>query len=310
MKKIKILICTHKDFPLPKGEIYQPIFVGSAISKESIPANTIADDSGDNISARNGSFCELTAQYWGWKNMADVDYLGLCHYRRYFDFDETISGFCGARELEYLNNPEPQKILSHLENNDIIAIRPTKYKTTLRRHYNKNHHASDLNRVAKIIARIYPQYRPSFKRVMSRKEMSICNMFLAPKQLFDNYSKWLFDILFELEKMVDTSTRDNYQKRLFGFLSERLLNVYIEHNKLKVKHLPLVDLVASSDNSNKKRSYIRDLISHTTTSYEGQNITIKRRRIFGVHIYTRKITNRHQKQYLFGIQIRSRRINA
>ena len=49
---------------------------------------TLHDNDGENISSKNPMYCELTAQYWAWKN-ADADYYGFCHYRRYFDFTNT-----------------------------------------------------------------------------------------------------------------------------------------------------------------------------------------------------------------------------
>ena len=47
------------------------------------------DDEGENISDKNPMYCELTAQYWAWKNL-DADYYGFCHYRRYFNFSDTV----------------------------------------------------------------------------------------------------------------------------------------------------------------------------------------------------------------------------
>jgi hypothetical protein len=32
----------------------------------------------------------LTVLYWGWKNIKNVEYLGLNHYRRYFNADINV----------------------------------------------------------------------------------------------------------------------------------------------------------------------------------------------------------------------------
>ena len=55
-------------------------------------------------------------------------------------------------------------------------------------------------------------------------------MFISKRELFDEYCKWLFDIIFEFYtlKSDEISKRDFYQSRAVGFLSERLLNVYVE----------------------------------------------------------------------------------
>jgi hypothetical protein len=80
---IKILVCTHKKSDFPKDDIYLPIQVGKSISD--IDLDIQGDNTGDNISEKNPYYAELTGQYWGWKNLKDVKYVGLCHYRRYFD---------------------------------------------------------------------------------------------------------------------------------------------------------------------------------------------------------------------------------
>ena len=82
---IKILVSCHKGIVAPQSDIFLPVHVGAEQAKLPLK-NTTPDNTGDNISERNFTFCELTAQYWAWKNL-DADYYGLCHYRRYFCFD-------------------------------------------------------------------------------------------------------------------------------------------------------------------------------------------------------------------------------
>ena len=104
-------------------------------------------------------------------------------------------------------------------------------------------------RLANEIARIekkYPNYLSTFDNVMKKKDYCICNMCVISKKKFDNYCKWLFDILFELEKITDLSEYSPLQKRIYGFLSERLFNVWIAHNNLNVKPVNMICL--ESDN--------------------------------------------------------------
>ena len=62
------------------------------------------------------------------------------------------------------------------------------------------------------------------------------------KTLFDEYCSWLFSILFELEKRINISSYNLYEARVFGFISERLFNVWLEKQQLKVKEVPVINL--------------------------------------------------------------------
>ena len=77
---------------------------------------------------------------------------------------------------------------------------------------------------------------------MGRTKLHILNMFVMKKQLFDEYCSWLFSILFELEKRIDISGYNQYEARVYGFISERLFNVWFKKQKLKVKEMPVVFL--------------------------------------------------------------------
>ena len=70
--KIKILVCCHKPCDLPQDDIFLPIQVGAAISNVDLGIqrdDQLNGHSCDNISAKNQSYCELTAVYWAWKNI-------------------------------------------------------------------------------------------------------------------------------------------------------------------------------------------------------------------------------------------------
>ena len=78
-------------------------------------------------------------------------------------------------------------------------------------------------------------YLPSFDKVMAGNRLHLFNMLIAREEVFDAYCDWLFAVLFELEKHVDMTGYTPYQQRLYGFLSERLLNVWVAHNGVRVR---------------------------------------------------------------------------
>lgn len=236
--KNKIFIVSHKLFKVPLGDIFQPILVGK---KNFDIQNSIRDDIGDNIAEKNPNYCELTALYWIWKNYnVDYNYIGLCHYRRYF----TKSCFFNMERF-YLDN---SKISEMLKNYDIILPNKFIFNKTLDKIYFENGAGKekDLVMTRYIINKMYPEYIESFDEVINSKSASYCNMFITNKNNFKLYCEWLFSILFSLENVTDLSEYTTEEARIYGYLSELLLNVWIRKNKLKVKEVPVA---LSEDNS-------------------------------------------------------------
>ena len=84
-ERVKIIIAAHKAYRMPEDPMYLPLHVGAACHEQD--PGYVRDDTGDNISALNPSFCELTGLYWAWKHL-DADYIGLAHYRRHFSLSK------------------------------------------------------------------------------------------------------------------------------------------------------------------------------------------------------------------------------
>ena len=231
-EKIKIYIATHKIAKMPTQSIYTPIRVGAALNKDDF--GFVRDDTGENISAKNKNFCELTATYWILKN-DNSDIVGLTRYRRYFFNKHT------NKMSEVLKKKEIEDILKDY---DIIVPIKTylfKYKN-IKEAYVNIHKESDFNLCREIIEKKYPEYIEAFDKVSNSRSFYACNMFISSKKIFDEYYNWLFDILFELESRIDISSYDDYNKRIFGFLSERLFNVWLEYKNLKVKEMPVYNV--------------------------------------------------------------------
>lgn len=221
-----IYIATHKKFSPPLFPEYYPLLVGA--EKNRILEYS-GDNTGENISNKNKNFCELTGVYWIWKNVND-NYKGLVHYRRYFS--------CGFGSKKIIREDEVKKILKKY---DVILPFRKKLSTSVKEQYcNKSGFEKDLKHVENAIKALYPEYLETFCSVIEGNETYFYNMLISSQEIFDGYCEWLFNILFEVEKHVDLLGYNDYQKRIFGFLSERLLTVYFKYNTYSIYECGIV----------------------------------------------------------------------
>lgn len=228
-RNIKIIVAAHKKYEMPNDDMYFPIHVG-AEGKDSI--GYVGDNSGDNISSKNPYYCELTGVYWSWRNL-DCDYIGLVHYRRHFKNKRCGKGFKNVLNNEKLNT------LIDKNPDSIFLPKPRHYYIeTNESQYLHAHHSEGLDNTIKVIKDDYPEYVDSWNTVMKRRSGHRFNMFIMKKDTFEAYCTWLFDVLFKVEKITDISTWNKSEQRIYGYLAERLMDVWILKNKLSVKNLP------------------------------------------------------------------------
>ncbi|MDT3393597.1 MAG: DUF4422 domain-containing protein, partial [Bacillota bacterium] len=179
------------------------------------------DNTGDNISIKNAHYNELTAIYWAWRNL-DADAIGLVHYRRYLSLhkQKDLTSVLDQAQTESL-----------LKDHDIILPKKRNYYIESNySHYVHAHHAEPLDLTRKIIEQDYSMYLKAFDEVMQRKSAHMFNMFIMKQQPFDEYCQWLFDILAKVEQNLDISDYNQYETRVYGFISERLLDVWLAVN--------------------------------------------------------------------------------
>ena len=245
---IKIFISTHRpDVYFPNNKYFYPIQVGT--TKDKCFQNILHDNDGDNIADKNPSYCELTAQYYVYKNV-DADYYGFFHYRRYLNFSdtlypETIKPFiCGdvlAKDntTKYLdrfdiNEERMKKVIS-----DYDYIAPTMIDAsdglTIYEQYKESvdHYISDLDSILDIIKSDYPDIWPYAKEYCNGYSSYLCNMFIMKKELFLEYSSFLFDVLKKHEEICDMSNYSPIARRVSGYLGERLCGIYLTYLKAK-----------------------------------------------------------------------------
>ena len=224
---IKILIATHKKCSMPQDKIYLPVRVGSALAKGDFGYQR--DDEGENISEKNPFYSELTALYWGWKNIT-ADYVGLVHYRRHFCLKR--------KKTPWESILTGQEAESLCKNYDLILPKKRKlYIETVYSHYDHTFYGEQFDRTRDIIERQCPEYLDTFDKHMKERSEHLFNMFIMKQDLFHQYCEWMFPILKELENYYDLPNMEPFQARLIGRVSERLMDVWVQKNNLKYKEI-------------------------------------------------------------------------
>ncbi len=215
---VKIFAMTHKQFVVPSDPMYIPLHVGHKNAKEDF--GYLGDDTGDNISDLNCYYAELSGVYWVWKNYRDADCVGICHYRRFLTSEQ---GYVFS-EAEY------EGILA---DHDIITTKQLELPGSYREGFGAHHKIGTLDETGRIIAELYPEYYDTFVTLVHQNKTYFGNIMVAKKGLYDAYCEWLFTIFFELHKRIDLTFEDDYHRRVFGFISEFLLYVWVRANHLR-----------------------------------------------------------------------------
>lgn len=241
--EVKLFVVSHKKFKCPQNNIYKAILVGN---KDFEFPDSFRDDTNINIAHKNSNYCELTALYWIWKNISS-DILGICHYRRYFSKSK-----CSKEEKFFLNEED---ILGAFKEYDIIMPEPNRWSVSVSEmYYNYGEgKKKDLDLLREIIKETEIQYLDDFDKIMSSNSASYRNMFITKQNLFNEYCEWLFSILENLEKRVDLTGYTKEEARIYGYLSEILLNVWVRHHNLKIKYYPIMLTDVSSVKNIKMR---------------------------------------------------------
>lgn len=232
----KILVCFYKQVLLrPNNSIYLDLQCGK--DDTNVDLVMTADNTGDNISNKNKYWSEITGLYWAWKNIDPVDYIGLCSYRRFFNFKHDplsaieIIPFDSISKIDVIGIPNLDKIFS---NYDIVIPKPYLYAYSIKEVCSMNYRDEDFDLLESIVHEFSPEYDEAYRSVIySSNKMIGHNMFIMSWVNFDEYCNWVFTILFELEKKIDPTNYPINQIRVFGYMHELLLAVFIEKKKLR-----------------------------------------------------------------------------
>lgn len=217
-----VYVVNHKDAQSLEDKPYRLLRVGSIAGEQQGSSDEVSYDStGDNIAFKNFAYCELTGLYWIWKNTSH-DITGIMHYRRYLAAPGT-------------NRPlNPREINDALDRFAFLVPRPVSLGCSVAEHYCFCHPAYDYLALSKAMNSQPEPYRMAFAAVMDSDTIVPCNIMIARKEDLDAYCGWLFSVLRECENYVDLYTgRDDYQRRVFGFMAERLLMVWLIANDVE-----------------------------------------------------------------------------
>ena len=271
--KVKILICCHKEYQLPNHDIFVPIQVGAAISDNDL--GMLRDDSVngqncDNISSKNKTYCELTAMYWAWKNIKsiypDLQYIGLNHYRRYFAFHKqnAIKELFFYPEKQIADyKPDLSKIESNLNSGLTIIGKKQCLPLSLGVCYSITHVSEDIYTLKQVVEDLYPDYKEAFMSIIFNNNMFLrYNMFVMEWNKYEAYCQWLFPIIEATERRINIDSYNDYQKRIFGFMAERLFYVWIAKNNVRTTEYPVIQ-------------YDDNLKNFSTLQILGRNILFK-----------------------------------
>ena len=268
-KEIAIFVSHRIDLPCetPKSPIYHPTRCG-AVFDESLLSQIPGDDTGDNISHLRNSFCELTVEYWAWKNYK-ADYYGLCHYRRYFSFSDTlyrqdrfnvvergtISSAASKYELE-----NTKKITKIVQNYDAIIPTLVDIRTILTGvpggdrfypHDVKEFWQAKVDQIdykcvetlVKIVKKKHPEMYPYIMQYLNGTTIYTGCCYIMKKELFFQLCEFQFSVLEEFQKEVDLTKYTGELMRQPGFMGEILYATflfYLKDQKKKLKELQVV----------------------------------------------------------------------
>ena len=265
-KDIKIFVSHRID--LDSETIDNPLFIPvrcGAVYDKRENVTMLGDNTGDNISEKRNSFCELTVQYWAWKNVK-ADYYGLCHYRRYLSFSENIFSNLNEKGLiseSYISDCKKyqldnfEQISKLIEENDLVLPEyidikkiptPNGYQNSVLKHWEawdgiliKKEY---LKKVLSILHDDNKEIYAYALEYLNGEKYIGYNCFIMNKAIFNSYCEFQFGVLFKLEKIIDTKYLSITMSRCFGFIGEILFGIYCYYlnakNIFKIKRLQIV----------------------------------------------------------------------
>lgn len=255
--KIFVTHTSNKNDEVIKNRLYTDVVAGAVNQRLPMPEGFVGDNTGTNISEKNKYYCELSTQYWAWKNV-DAEYYGFCHYRRYMTLSgKDYSGYgestrrgqinaeiLSPRTASMFGLDNPDEMEKYVKDYDIIlpleqdlsklqtcqGIKKDVYGH-FAGHDRMFMHAPDLDLLIELIDRLFPDYSEDAHKFMRQSSFWGFNCFVMRKELFQELCEFEFTILEEMEKHIDNTYYNRQQSRIYGFMAEILSCLFFYHVK-------------------------------------------------------------------------------
>jgi hypothetical protein len=236
--RIQIYATFHRDYPLNRHcHWIQPVAVGHYEN----PAIVARDNQGVNIADLNPYYCEITTAYWALYNTRS-DYVGFCHYRRYFDFRPVPLGQEIADPIAHVTSEAQLTALRLLLGvTDIVVTARESYGETISQQYLRWHLAGEWAGFMEAIRRVHPAQARYLRYFDVATSAPTRSMFVMTWERFNAYMLDLLPVLevaFKLQGLTGIPERDRYP----GFLAERYLGFWLFVNQLRFIEVPLLNI--------------------------------------------------------------------
>ena len=175
-----------------------------------------------NINYAGKVLCEMCTMYYVWKNNLHSDFIGFDHYQRQINNVNIIN------DNQCLVKCRLDFIVDMIGRKDIVRL-----------DYYDMHSKDIYDKMQNILANKYSKLSNIYK-IANETNLFYSNCsFIMSWNNFNKLCEFLFDILFELDKLYDANLDfnkyeeifgDAYQARNLAFIGERLISYWIEDN--------------------------------------------------------------------------------
>ena len=252
---LNLYIITHKDFNnFITNQNYKILCDDYYQLKKNYTLNVLNSKNKNELFKKKIGYSEGSKIYFIWKkyknNLIKSKFVGFNHYRRIFNFGNKI--------------PNLNLIFKKY---DVILNKRRRLKYSIKRQYFNLHKRDDLDEILEIIKLKFPKYFPTAIKTMNSKRFFVNNIFIMKSEDFIEYGNFVFKILNEFDKKHNLISDKNiknfiikakkikhrfrYQRRLEGFLLERISNIFYNYHFKKILQIKTKSFIKNLNNKKK-----------------------------------------------------------